>query len=65
MINITNTAQYNEAIIYDAIGNEVKRQNIQGLNEISVSTANLPNGMYFYNLNGTQGKTSGKFIVKH
>ncbi|MEI6853408.1 MAG: T9SS type A sorting domain-containing protein [Bacteroidota bacterium] len=64
-INITNTAVFNEAIIYDVLGNEVKRQNILGLNEISVSTANLPNGMYFYNLNGTQGKTSGKFIVKH
>lgn len=65
LIKITNTASYNEAIIYDVLGNEVKRQNIQNKNEISVSTTNLPNGMYFFNLNGKQGKTSGKFIVKH
>ena len=65
IIKITNGAQYNQAIIYDVLGNVVKRQQITDKNEISVSTGNLPSGMYFFNLTGNKGNTSGKFVVKH
>jgi hypothetical protein len=64
-IIITQTGDYTEAIIYDMLGNEVKRQHIQNMNEINVPVVNLPDGMYFYNLVGTKDKTSGKFVVKH
>jgi hypothetical protein len=65
LIRITHAGEYTEAIIYDMLGNEVNRLNIQNMNEITIPLYNLPNGMYFYNLIGKTDKTSGKFVVKH
>ncbi len=64
-IKISNTKQYNEMVIYDVLGNELKRLNIENHNDVSVPVSNLANGMYFYNLNGKADKASGKFVVKH
>jgi hypothetical protein len=65
VIRITHTGEYSEAIVYDMLGNEVNRQNIKNHNETLVSVGDLPDGMYFYNLIGKSGMTSGKFVVKH
>jgi hypothetical protein len=64
LIIITQSDDYSEAIIYDMLGNVVKRQDIQNMNKITIPVGNLPNGMYFYNLLG-KNVTSGKFVVKH
>ncbi len=65
MVTITKTLGYSEAMVYDVLGNEVSSAMIGNRNEITFAVGNLPNGMYFYNLMGKQGKTSGKFVVKH
>jgi hypothetical protein len=64
-IRITNAGVFTKAFIYDMLGNEVNRQHIQNMNEITFAVGNLPDGMYFYNLIGRTDKFSGKFVVKH
>jgi hypothetical protein len=64
-IKISTSGEFSEVRVYDMLGNEVIRQKIQNNNELTVSTANIPDGMYFYNLVGPSGKTTGKFVVIH
>ncbi len=64
-IKINNTSQFTEAVIYDMLGKEISRIAIGKLNEVSIPVSKLSNGLYFYNLIGKSGKTSGKFEVKH
>ena len=65
ILKITNTDLYNEMVIYNALGSEVARQNIQNKKEISLNVSTYSNGLYFYNLNGKTNQTNGKFVVKH
>ena len=65
MLKITTTDAYNEMVIYDALGSEVARQNMQNKKEISLNVSTYSNGLYFYNLIGKTNQTNGKFVVKH
>ncbi|MEI6124332.1 MAG: T9SS type A sorting domain-containing protein [Bacteroidota bacterium] len=65
MITISNTSNFSQLVIFDVLGNEISRQNIQNNNQISFSVKPFANGVYFYNLLGKTASNNGKFVVKH
>lgn len=54
-----------EIILYDIQGKEIKRYKIdRTFNHLRISTADLPSGTYYYNLQTLQGISEGKKMVK-
>ena len=52
-----------QLIIIDIMGNEVYKENLTGIDN-TISIANYSNGIYFYEVRGTEGSTRGKFVVQ-
>ena len=49
--------------IFDASGKIVRRYSNQKSNELTIKRGELPGGMYFYKLNGSEYIASGKFVI--
>jgi hypothetical protein len=54
--------------IYNALGQSVSTQSVEitsGANTVELNTANFPNGIYFINLTGANGKMTQQLIINH
>ena len=61
---LPNGVNKGEIVFYDTQGKEVKRFNVDNtFNSLQISTEDLQSGLYYYNLQTTQGISEAKKLV--